>query len=140
PGPAAAASARLGPPARRAPGQVLARGRAHELPEYAVKLRVAAEAGLEGRIEQVSAAPVHELEEALDAQPVSVLDDGNAHLRLEEPGEVARADADLPGEPLCADEWILIQRVHHTLDARSEAHTSELQSRENLVCRPLLEQ
>src|SRR5690606_40747667 len=27
----------------------------------------------------------------------------------------------------------------HTTDHRSEEHTSELQSRENLVCRPLLE-
>src|SRR5436309_7821378 len=41
-------------------------------------------------------------------------------------GSVRKRNASLAG--LAADE-----------DARSEEHTSELQSRENLVCRPLLE-
>src|SRR5690606_42128679 len=33
----------------------------------------------------------------------------------------------------------LTQRRHYVVDVRSEEHTSELQSRENLVCRLLLE-
>src|SRR5207342_3972961 len=40
-----------------------------------------------------------------------------------------------PGRPMCPS----IQMAGHRLRVRSEEHTSELQSRENLVCRLLLE-
>src|SRR5690606_39824053 len=39
---------------------------------------------------------------------------------------------------VCAIEWIGSSRYRRVLFPRSEEHTSELQSRENLVCRLLL--
>src|SRR5205085_11315631 len=52
-------------------------------------------------------------------------------------------DAADPGEPARATHlgrllW-LAPELHHGCDARSEEHTSELQSQSNLVCRLLLE-
>src|SRR5690606_24950263 len=38
-----------------------------------------------------------------------------------------------------AVEYVVDQKVNHGVNVRSEEHTSELQSRENLVCRLLLE-
>src|SRR5690606_40620722 len=35
---------------------------------------------------------------------------------------------------------LIPEKIHQVITARSEEHTSELQSRENLVCRLLLEQ
>src|SRR5436309_5929197 len=52
-------------------------------------------------------------------------------------------DCGLQGEPLIDDQRIggiaPIEIVDRGLPLRSEEHTSELQSRENLVCRLLLE-
>src|SRR5690606_41696000 len=39
------------------------------------------------------------------------------------------------GDPVTAANRIVLLRAHHPADDRSEEHTSELQSRENLVCR-----
>src|SRR5690606_42027829 len=57
--------------------------------------------------------------------------------------ELLRHSGGQPRIVLCGDAE-LCQRYdaalrHYGLDARSEEHTSELQSRENLVCRLLLE-
>src|SRR5690606_40710044 len=39
----------------------------------------------------------------------------------------------------CRSRWPSVVRAHEPSSLRSEEHTSELQSRENLVCRLLLE-
>src|SRR5690606_41745517 len=54
-----------------------------------------------------------------------------AHGALGAALEIAYAHRDAVG--------VLLERRHFHSIARSEEHTSELQSRENLVCRPLLE-
>src|SRR5690606_41470154 len=76
-----------------------------------------------------------------DALPIC-LAEGRRHLVLHHPHPAAGADDPLaflhladPAE-LEADGGVELQRV---ATGRSEEHTSELQSRENLVCRLLLE-
>src|SRR5687768_11906434 len=59
--------------------EVLARGRAEELAVHAEELRVAAEAGLERSAQQALVPALHRAQEAFDAQPVSVLDQGEPH-------------------------------------------------------------
>src|SRR5690606_26577667 len=98
--------------------QVLA-GRSSEAgTEPAMELRIAPEAGRKRRFEEVAGACVHALEKAREAELVSVLHDGALRRSLEGAREA-------PGR--------------HRQLLRSEEHTSELQSRENLVCRLLLE-
>src|SRR2546430_11458023 len=63
--------------------------------------------------------------------------DESAH-HVEE-GRLARAvRADQPARPAGEDDRHIVDR-HDASEARSEEHTSELQSQSNLVCRLLLE-
>src|SRR5690606_41851468 len=59
------------------------------------------------------------------------------------PVSVSAGDGRSPARPGCSDDSPPAARPHHRRKARpsrrSEEHTSELQSRENLVCRLLLE-
>src|SRR5207302_4156996 len=61
--------------------------------------------------------------------PLSLSPDGDSPLRLLSEPELEALAATVQGSP--ADGW--------AVGWRSEEHTSELQSRENLVCRLLLE-
>src|SRR5690606_41650026 len=55
-------------------------------------------------------------------------------------GGVVDAEARLQRLRGLVDEGVVVARPRtHEVDGRSEEHTSELQSRENLVCRLLLE-
>src|SRR5690606_39408987 len=62
--------------------------------------------------------------------------DDDALLGFHHALEAVGAFLDLPLDEAPLDG---LDRAAHGLDARSEEHTSELQSRENLVCRLLLE-
>src|SRR5690606_42104056 len=55
------------------------------------------------------------------------------------PGAVGTTRQRHPVAPVCAVQAGLGRRCQRTEAGRSEEHTSELQSRENLVCRLLLE-
>src|SRR3712207_8343989 len=70
----------------------------------------------------VAVVEAHDVEAAVDEHPAEVLVPGD-HLRPEPHHEQDRR----------------VGRVAEGLEARSEEHTSELQSRQYLVCRLLLE-
>src|SRR5690606_41898296 len=67
---------------------------------------------------------------------IYVKDEGQAEVNLCAHSAQALADPPVPGRPALSDRGRVPHRAHV---ARSEEHTSELQSRENLVCRLLLE-
>src|SRR5690606_40447062 len=78
-----------------------------------------------------------------DALPISLADDHRRGVGGRAQGEVAGV-----AHRLLVGEWVAVVAVELAarlrlpevaLGARSEEHTSELQSRENLVCRLLLE-
>src|SRR5690606_42008985 len=64
------------------------------------------------------------------------LDVGGANVRL---GTQALRSFDIGMRAAAARPWLEAQLLDVAAAARSEEHTSELQSRENLVCRLLLE-
>src|SRR5690606_41881232 len=70
-----------------------------------------------------------------DALPISV-SSTRARARLSS-GSVGRTSAAI--DPLSGSRMRLLEGPAQPVRARSEEHTSELQSRENLVCRLLLE-
>src|SRR5512145_1513567 len=62
---------------------VLARRGPHVPTKHAMELRVAAKASLNGRFVQVATTALDETQKSLDAKPVAVLDQREAHLGLE---------------------------------------------------------
>src|SRR5690606_42030011 len=76
----------------------------------------------------------------LDALPISIRDARQALERGGDRSGLCRRQHAAPrGAARAGCLPALARRVPHTAADRSEEHTSELQSRENLVCRLLLE-
>src|SRR5690606_20095668 len=90
-----------------------ARTDADELLVDAVELSVAAEAGVERRLLQaVGPTPAAQrVPEAIDALPVPVIDEREAHLALEGARQVPRAHPELDGEIFAAPRGVLVDRL-----------------------------
>jgi hypothetical protein len=86
-----------------------------------MELGVAAKTRLQCRVEQVTGATgaVDGLEEAIDSQTVSVVDERDAHFPLEGAREMAWAHPQLTGEALACHRQIFIQGTQDALDERA---------------------
>jgi hypothetical protein len=78
--------------------EIVARAAAAQGAEHAVELRIAAKAGGVRSLKQVRAARIDQGQEALEPKLVTMLDQRESHVGLEDAGEARQADAHLLGD------------------------------------------